>query len=201
MTSDERRNDTRESGYTKRLLDIEGHWLKRALSPVNPYRWNIRRLTRGKTLDIGCGVGRNLRYLGRLDAVGVDHNDESVAHVRSLGFQAFNPDQFQDSHQEIRDFDTLLISHVLEHLSVEDAKKLLETYLPYLKHGGQVVVICPQERGYESDSTHVTYFTGELVSQLLGNENLTNLEIKSFPLPTFFGRSYIYNEHIVVATK
>lgn len=201
MATDEHQNDTRDSRYTKRLIDIEGYWIKRALAPINPYRWNIRRLASGKTLDIGCGVGRNLRYLNRLDAVGIDHNTESVAYVQSLGFQAFVPDQFHKSHQKTKDFDTLLISHVLEHLEVEDAEGLLRSYLPYLKDGGNVVVICPQERGYKSDLTHVKYFTGESIARMLRDVNLSILEIKSFPLPLIFGKSYIYNEHIVVASK
>ena len=35
--------------------------LRRMLPTQAPYRWNLRRLRLGRVLDVGCGVGRNLR--------------------------------------------------------------------------------------------------------------------------------------------
>ena len=36
-----------------------------------------------------------------------------------------------------------------------------EAYLPGLRAGGKVLFICPQERGYASDATHVRFTDDE----------------------------------------
>ncbi len=188
--------------YTKRLQRLEGSWIKSILKPVNPYRWNIRKLATGRVLDIGCGIGRNLRYLKRDDALGVDHNEASVQVVKNLGFSALTVGEFElvaSSFSEA--FDTVLISHVLEHLSLDEAAKLIEAYLPALKVGGRVVAICPQQKGYESDESHKTYFSIEKLEDLLTKNQLTKIRSFSFPLPRVFGKFFIYNENIVVFTK
>lgn len=188
--------------YTARLQRLEGGLLKRIASPVNPYRWNIRHLAKGRVLDVGCGIGRNLRYLGRNDALGVDHNHASVEVVKTLGYKAQTLEEFEKVKDSYHDaFDSILISHVLEHLSMSEARELVIYYLPYLKNGGDVVAICPQKRGYSSDSTHVTYFSISDLELLLSELGLRKLRSRSFPFPKIFGKLFIYNENIVVYKK
>jgi len=76
--------DTRDAEYTRRLSSLEGAAWKRWLNVQAPYRWNLRRLQLGFTLDIGCGIGRNLVNLGG-HGVGVDHNERSVELARERG--------------------------------------------------------------------------------------------------------------------
>src|SRR4051794_27828148 len=75
---------TEDAAYAYRLARLETVWWKRWLDVQRPYRWNLRRLEPGFTLDIGCGLGRNLSHLGG-DGVGIDHNEESVATARARG--------------------------------------------------------------------------------------------------------------------
>lgn len=195
-------NDTRSSSYTDRLRRLEGSLFKKIVTPINPYRWNIRKMSKGSVLDIGCGIGRNLRYLNRSDVLGVDHNHESVDYVNNLGFRALTVESFQKSSEQMTEsFDSILISHVLEHLTVEEADELIAFYLPYLKPGGRVIAICPQERGYASDSTHKTYFSIDALEKLLSRNGLIKIVATSFPLPRIFGRLFIYNENIVMYSK
>ena len=51
---------TRGADYAERLETLETARWKRVLDVQAPYRWNLRRLGLGFTLDIGCGIGRNL---------------------------------------------------------------------------------------------------------------------------------------------
>lgn len=194
--------DTRSSSYTERLIGLEGSLLKKLATPINPYRRNIRKLSKGRVLDVGCGIGRNLRYLNRPDAVGVDHNLESVAVVNNLGYQALSVTDFENwSRENVELFDSILISHVLEHLTMKEAEDLLTSYLPYLKDGGHVIAICPQEKGYKSDQSHKTFFSIASLEDLMSRHSLAKVKSKSFPLPEIFGGIFIYNENVVVYEK
>jgi SAM-dependent methyltransferase len=165
-----------------------------------PYGWNIRRLVTAPTLDIGCGIGRNLAHLHG-DGVGIDHNQKSVDVCRQRGFVAFTPDEFLESEHSDRKFRTLLISHVIEHLSVFEASELVRSYLPYLATDGRLVIICPQERGFQSDSTHVHYFDASAIENLVSQHGLKVVDNRSFPFPPWTGKWFTHNETVIVATR
>ena len=84
---------TASRAYADRLVALESVWWKRVLPVQAPYRWNLRRQRLGRTLDVGCGVGRNLATLGP-GSVGVDHNATSVLIARGRGHQAFTVEGF-----------------------------------------------------------------------------------------------------------
>jgi 2-polyprenyl-3-methyl-5-hydroxy-6-metoxy-1,4-benzoquinol methylase len=164
-----------------------------------PYRWNIRRLGLGRTLDVGCGLGRNLAHLDGF-GVGVDHNADSVAVARSRGLTALTVAEFLESpYAQPGSFDSLLAAHLVEHLSVEQAREILGPYLTFVKPGGLAVFITPQERGYASDATHVTFTGFEQLRQLAADLGLTVERTYSFPFPRWAGRLFTYNEFVMVA--
>src|SRR6476619_8213897 len=90
---EETRADTKGDDYTRRLEDRSGVWWKRLLNVQAPYQWNLRRQDLGRTLDIGCGIGRNLPSLPP-GSLGVDHNATSVATARARGLHAMTTDEF-----------------------------------------------------------------------------------------------------------
>jgi SAM-dependent methyltransferase len=166
-----------------------------------PYRWNLRHLRLGFTLDVGCGIGRNLVNLDGY-AVGIDYNPEAIAIAVQRGLTAFTPDEFGRSnlaHPET--FDSLLAAHVIEHLNRRDALELLRTYLPYVRSGGTVVLITPQERGFRSDASHVDFVDFGSLEAMSDELGLTVQRSYSFPFPRLFGKIFTYNEFVLVATK
>lgn len=187
--------------YARRLVERGGAPWKRFLNVQAPYRWNLRRKDLGRTLDVGCGIGRNLATLAP-GSVGVDHNATSVALARESGHHAMTVDEFFASGAvDQASFDGILLSHVIEHMPAEAGIQLLQMYLPYLKPGGKVLFICPQERGYASDPTHVRWTTGEDLEQLARDVGLVPERWTSFPLPRVFGRVFTYNEFNAIASK
>jgi hypothetical protein len=71
--------------------------------------------------------------------------------------------------------------------------------LPYLAAGGRVVLITPQERGQQSDATHVRLMDADAIGRLAEQCALSIERISSFPLPRSFGRWFVYNETVTVA--
>jgi 2-polyprenyl-3-methyl-5-hydroxy-6-metoxy-1,4-benzoquinol methylase len=189
--------DTRDAGYAERLRTLEGVWWKRALDVQRPYRRNLERLSLGATLDVGAGLGRNLSHLPA-GSVGVDHNVESVRIARSRGLAMVTSVEFDQSPPAPASFDSILLAHVLEHMPEADADKILTTYLPFVRSGGTVVLICPQERGYASDPTHVRFVDRTGLRRHAVRHGIRETENRSFPFPRFMGRLFTYNEFVFV---
>jgi SAM-dependent methyltransferase len=193
--------DTRDDAYAARLVNRQGVWWKRLLRVQAVYQWNLRRHHLGRTLDVGCGLGRNLVSL-EPGSVGVDHNATAVAHARAAGLPAATVEEFL-AGPEARpgSFDSLLLAHVVEHMTGVQARELLASYLPFLRPGGRVLFICPQEKGYASDETHVTWTDGVALEQLARDCGLRPERWRSFPFPRVAGRYFTYNEFVVSAQK
>jgi SAM-dependent methyltransferase len=199
VTAPDGRPRTDAPDYAERLKNLEQARWKQWLDVQAPYRWNIRRLQLGRTLDVGCGLGRNLAHLGG-EGVGVDHNPASVAVARERGLVAYTSDEFlTGAHATEGSFDSLLAAHVVEHMSEEDAVGLLRTYLPFVRKGGKVVLITPQEKGYATDATHVRFCGFPEVVALCEAVGLTVARQYSFPFPRFAGRVFPYNEFVTLA--
>jgi len=193
--------NTANEQYTTRLLK-SGTWWKRLLDVQRPYRMYLRRLQLGLVLDIGCGVGRSLENIGRGQGVGIDHNPYSVEIAKSRGLIAFTPEEFrQSSYAEAARFDSLLLSHVAEHMRPPETMALIREHLGYLKPGGRVVLITPQEAGYRSDETHVEFVDFQVASKILDECGLKVSKQQSFPLPRWCGKLFKYNEFISIGEK
>lgn len=192
---------TTGADYAERLATRESTWWKRALDVQRPYRWNLRRQGLGRTLDVGCGIGRNLQTLGP-DSIGVDHNASSVAIARQRGLNALTVEEWENSPESAPGrFDSILLAHVIEHMPEPDAVALMEMYLPSLKPGGSVFYICPQERGYATDHTHVRFTDGEDLADLSRKVGLVPDKWFSFPFPRWAGKVFTYNEFCLRARK
>ncbi|MCM2278496.1 MAG: methyltransferase domain-containing protein [Oligoflexia bacterium] len=192
---------TRDPEYTSRLLRLEKAWWKRCFDVQAPYRWNLRRLEPGFTLEVGCGVGRNLAHL-RGNAVGVDHNPTSIEAARSRQLIAYTPTEFRASkHCLPGSFDSLLLSHVAEHLSAEELAALLLEYAPFIKPDGKLILITPQEAGYRSDASHVRFLGFEELRAAAREAGFEPVLEFSFPFPRPVGRLFLYNEFISVSRR
>ena len=189
---------TEGEDYTARLTQLESARWKKVLDVQRPYRWNLARLRLGRTLDVGCGIGRNLLNLPA-GSVGVDHNTRSVELARSRGLNALTTDEFLAEPNNQGPFESMLIAHVLEHMTPEQGIEIVRTYLPFVRD--KVVAICPQERGYDSDATHVTFLDAPAMQEILEQAGVRVDRAYSFPLPRSFGRFFTYNETVVVGHK
>lgn len=133
-----------------------------------------------RVLDIGCGAGDNtalirVRYpRAQISGVTISHAEAAV--VRPLLDNCWLFDIEADLPPDLQQaqFDTLVFSHVLEHL--RDPERVLSRFVKLLQPGGQVLIAVPNVLGwrqriqflagrfeYESagvlDDTHLRFFT------------------------------------------
>jgi len=203
MASMSGRESTADGRYTDYLVGMQARWWKRLLRVQLPYRWHVRTLRLGKVLDLGCGIGRNLLHLeGGPLAVGVDTNDKSVAVARARGLVAFTPEEFRASpFARPAGFDALLLAHVAEHLGVASSAALVGEYREYVRTGGRVVVITPQEATYRADDTHVEFIDFEKSAAIVESAGLDVVRQYSFPFPRWMGRFFKHNEFVTIAVN
>jgi SAM-dependent methyltransferase len=190
---------TADEDYAARLARLQNKRWKLLLDVQRPYRWNVRRMDLGRTVEVGAGIGRLLRALPA-GSVGVDHNAASVAIARAAGHTAMTSQEWDESALSAPGtFDSMLLAHVVEHMSEDDALDVVRHYLPALKPGGKVAFIVPQEVGYRSDPTHVRFVDVRELTSLADRLGLTVERAWSFPFPRPVGRLFIYNETCLLA--
>jgi SAM-dependent methyltransferase len=190
---------TADADYTDVLVKGSGAKWKQVLDVQRPYRWNLRRLKLGKTLDVGCGIGRNLGNLSP-ESIGVDHNEHSVALAKEAGYNAVTSKEFEQNKKfKKNSFDSMLLAHVLEHLSTANGEKIIKDYLPYVRD--KVVVICPQEKGFKTDKTHINFLKHKDIEDIMERCGLKVVKSYSFPFHRQAGKAFTYNETVVVGSK
>jgi len=127
-------------------------------------------------LEIGCGGGELLAYLGRRGfshAVGIDISAEQVGLARARGVQADVADAFEFLGGHAEAFGAILAVDVLEHLTRDELVKLAPMLFVALRPGGRLLVqtvngagLFPRQVIY-GDLTHLTIFTPQSLAQLL----------------------------------
>ncbi len=125
------------------------------------YLRKARSHLRGKTVDIGCGVGELLATLPE-GSKGLEYNRDTVDYCQSKGMDVEWYDGYADNWQLSpiagnSSFQSAIISHVLEHF--DEPMTILERILEGCQSKGieRVLVIVPGRAGYGSDPTHVTF--------------------------------------------
>lgn len=188
--------------YAERLVRHSSASWKQALNVQAPYQAHVRRLELGRTIDVGCGLGRNLGSLAP-GSVGVDHNPHSIAHARSLGLDAYTDGEFfaREDLTVPESYDGILAAHLVEHLHPHEVEPILAPYIGLLKPGGRVALITPQERGYSSDATHVRFSGFDVLTDVARALGLDVRRTYSFPFPRPVGRVFTYNEFVLLAQK
>ena len=90
------------------------------------------------------------------------------------------------------------MSHLLEHLTDDKRNTIMKEFRKYLIPEGRLVIICPQEAGFRSDSTHIEYLDFKSIKEYGLRHDFVVEFAKSNPFPRFLGKLFKYNEFFVV---
>jgi SAM-dependent methyltransferase len=137
----------------------------------------LTKRLRGRTADIGCGIGDMLAF--RANSVGVDINPHTVEFCRKRGLDAhvMAPDvlPFDDAS-----LDSVLLDNVLEH--VAEPQRLLEQIHRVLRPRGRLLVGVPGERGFASDPDHKVRYDEETLVARIAQHGFACAELFWMPL-------------------
>jgi SAM-dependent methyltransferase len=132
---------------------------------------------RGRTVDVGCGIGDFLQF--RPNTVGVDINAHTVAYCKARGLDArlMEPDvlPFEDAS-----FDSALMDNVLEHIAEPTA--LLRELRRVLRREGRVLIGVPGVLGWDCDSDHKVRYDEASLSATLDACDFALMEVFHAPL-------------------
>lgn len=108
-------------------------------------REHVRPWSGARVLDLGCGPGGLVRYLGDVEYAGVDVDPDYIAHAKRLhGDQGeFRVGDATELAPDLREFDIVVAFGVLHHLDDLGAGKLLDCAAGALTTGGRFVTVDP----------------------------------------------------------
>ncbi len=130
---------------------------------------------RRKVLDLGCGHGGFLVLLKEsgVPAVGVDSDPEAVATCKTASLDVTQGDIFEFLGRS-SGYDGIMASHVIEHMDIETAERLVDGCYAAMVSGGTLTIITPNPENLTAitktfwlDPTHIRPYPVELLVELL----------------------------------
>lgn len=187
--------------YDREYFDFQTSrrtWIRQVVR--NIFLRSATALTRGKTVDFGCGAGELLRRLPA-GSIGIEVNEQCVRFLQETGYDCrpYKPEEDDFRLLMLNPEDgvrTLICSHVLEHLAApRDALRKLGLACGRLGIS-RMVFIVPDMAGFKSHFAHVTYCNEETFADVPG---FTLKKMRHFPSRLrFLQNHFVGNELQVV---
>jgi 2-polyprenyl-3-methyl-5-hydroxy-6-metoxy-1,4-benzoquinol methylase len=161
-------------------------------------------------LDLGTGSGNfELKYAKKMDTiVGIDYNDQAINFLKNKllekkikNIRLIHADLRKISKVKIKQrFDLIVSIDVIEHLKINDAKKLVSNIKRFLKPNGFVCIITPNYKSpwlfiekVLDKFTIFPHFDGEQHLAKFYRENLKNIFVKFGFKPILFSTFNLFS--------
>ncbi|MGI6423155.1 MAG: class I SAM-dependent methyltransferase [Candidatus Dojkabacteria bacterium] len=130
----------------------------------------------GKILDVGCGYGRYLKPLSKefKNIVGVEANKLIRDTLIQKGLKVVSPEKLDRKER----FDTIIMSHIIEHFHPEELIEMMDRYLDLLKVGGCIIIATPTlTETFYMDLDHKRPYYPQSIEEVFDGNNQ---QIKSY---------------------
>ena len=146
------------------------YWESERLKDVINRRDFLLSNCKGRILDIGCSDGMfDIRLAENgFDVTGIDMIKSRINLANSKikeGMKCrFICDMIENINPDLGNFDTLILSHVLEHAF--DPERILSIAAGMVKKDGKIIIILPP--GIGNDPTHLRFIPTREIKKMLG---------------------------------
>lgn len=142
-----------------------------------------------KVLDLACGKGIFLELLKEkgIKGIGVDNDKSICEHVRKKGLKIIQKDIVKYLEETNEKYDGIMLSHIIEHFTIEQANNLMKLCYKVLKPEGTLVIVTPNSESitahlyFYKDPTHVRFYPHELITFMAKGQGLKLKEQGSNP--------------------
>ena len=114
---------------------------------------SLRRLVKGRMMDIGCGDGEFMSKINQ--SIGVDINPFCIQHIKAKGMEAYHYERYP-LHFEEESFETLFCDNVIEH--IDDPSNLIEEMYRLLQKNGRLIIGVPTYKGFHRQADHKVFY-------------------------------------------
>jgi 2-polyprenyl-3-methyl-5-hydroxy-6-metoxy-1,4-benzoquinol methylase len=105
---------------------------------------------RGEVLEIGCGIGTMTKWIAQQELVtrviAIDNSPEAIEKLRESKFLNVYPilmDLQSLNFEGCKKFDTVMLCEVLEHIYLDEEKKMLISLKPYIDKNTFYIISTP----------------------------------------------------------
>jgi SAM-dependent methyltransferase len=138
-----------------------------------------------KIIDVGCGYGRILRFLKEngYNPIGVDVNEDIIKINNQNGLKTISVSDLKKK----KNYDLIIISHVIEHLPPNELLNFLDFYLDFLKNDGYLIILSPVfTKQFYVDFDHIKPYSP------LGINSIFNIKKQV----QYYSRNKIFNKEV-----
>ena len=135
-----------------------------------------------KVLDVGCGPTSIIK-LDKEHFEGFDINKRVVKKALEDGFKVKHGNATQIPYED-ESFDVCHSSNVIEHLTPDEAQKMIKEMARVIRPGGRIIIISPTERTVWNTFGHIKPYPPQAIKKLLRKESyeafdtVTDLDIE-----------------------
>lgn len=189
-----------DSNYTH--YQLKRSYLRKIIRKI--YLQEIVKKNIGKAIDFGCGVGELLEKLPE-GSLGFDINSYTVNYCKSINLNVDYYNQDIDKYNlyaiEQNKYQTLILSHVLEHLENPAEKLKLLFNSAQRLNILRIIIVVPCIKGFNFDKTHIQFIDKDFFfNNAFDKHPHFNLSfMKYFPFNNkLIGKFFTYNElHLI----
>ena len=140
-----------------------------------------------KVIDFGCGEGEMLA-LGNENVTGIEINQTALGRLREKGLNVIES-SIESVPMASGSFDVVLCNNIIEHLTVDQAYKMLQEAQRLLRPQGEIIIITPTPKTVWNTFGHVKPYTVGSIMKLFRKNSRESFEALS-PMEKTFSLYY-----------